>query len=186
MKKWTLLFFLLPFVVYAQQIDLDKVPYKSALVHLLHANNHIQPIDTTDTGYSTLQYHSFSSKGQFINVRHQQYLTDYLLFNIHFDKAFDAGLDADMSGLGELLSMDDSSVSISKKEEGGILFSGSKYKTFAFQLVELELEDDGLYIKQILADNDHKVLRENGQLPRSVISDEFVMFDLDPINEPAI
>ena len=92
MKKWTLLFFLLPFVVYAQQIDLDKVPYKSALVHLLHANNHIQPIDTTDTGYSTLQYHSFSSKGQFINVRHQQYLTDYLLFNIHFDKFSQEGI----------------------------------------------------------------------------------------------
>jgi hypothetical protein len=107
-------------------------------------------------------------------------------FNIHFDKAFDVGLRADLSGLGELISMDDSSVSISKKDEGGILFSGSKYKTFAFQLVELELEDDGLYIKQILADNDHKVLRENGQLPRSFISDEFVMFDLDPINEPAI
>ena len=92
MKKWMLLVCLLPFVVCAQQIDLNKVPYKSSFVHLLQAKQLYQPIDTNDTGYSTLQYHSFSSKGQFVKVRHQQYFTDYLLFNINFDKFSQEGI----------------------------------------------------------------------------------------------
>lgn len=92
MNKWLLLCLLLPFVVCAQQIDFDKVPYKSSFVHLLHPIDSIQAIDSTDTGYSTVQYHSFSSKGQFIKVRHQQFFTDYLLFNINFDKFSQEGI----------------------------------------------------------------------------------------------
>ena len=39
-----------------------------------------------------MQYHSFSSKGQFIKVNHQQFITDYILFNFNFDKFSQEGI----------------------------------------------------------------------------------------------
>jgi hypothetical protein len=99
-------------------------------------------------------------------------------FNIHFDKSFESNLNAEIQGLKELIDLDESSFSVNKEEKGGVNFEGKKYKTFAFQLVELEVDEDGMYIKEIVADNDHKVLRENNQLHIAQLSEEPAMFDL--------
>jgi len=90
MKKWLLIYLLLPFVVYTQQTN--KLPYKTTFTNYLQAQDNSYNLDTINTGYSTLQYHSFSSKGQFIKVNHQQYATDYILFNINFDKFSQEGI----------------------------------------------------------------------------------------------
>ena len=92
MKKWLLLFLLLPFVAFTQQMDMDLVPYKSSYSHFFQSQEHSYSLDTLNTGYSTLQYHSFSSKGQLIKVNHQQFVTDYILFNINFDKFSQEGI----------------------------------------------------------------------------------------------
>ena len=92
MKRLLLLFLLLPFIAFTQQMDLELVPYKSSFTHFFQLQEQTYSIDTLDTGYSTLQYHSFSSKGQFIKVKHQQFVTDYILFNINFDKFSQEGI----------------------------------------------------------------------------------------------
>ena len=92
MKKWLLLYLLLPFVAFTQQMDMDLVPYKSSYSHFFQPQEQSYSLDTLNTGYSTLQYHSFSSKGQFIKVNHQQFVTDYILFNINFDKFSQEGI----------------------------------------------------------------------------------------------
>ena len=92
MKKWTLLLFLLPLVSFAQHIDFDKAPYKSSFTNYLQTINQKSVFDTLNTGYTTLQYHSFSSKGQFIKANHQQYFTDFLLFNLNFEKFSQEGI----------------------------------------------------------------------------------------------
>ena len=92
MKKWTFLYFLCPLLVGAQHIDWDRVPHKSSFTSMLQSIDNNYTLDTTNTGYSTLQYHSFSSKGQFIKVNHQQYFTDYLLFDLDFDKFSHEGI----------------------------------------------------------------------------------------------
>ena len=92
MKKWLLLYLLLPFVAFTQQMDIDLVPYKSSFSHFFQPQEQSYSLDTLDTGYSTLQYHSFSSNGQFIKVNHQQFVTDYILFNINFDKFSQEGV----------------------------------------------------------------------------------------------
>jgi hypothetical protein len=76
----------------AQHIDWDRVPHKSSFTSMLQSIDNNYTLDTTNTGYSTLQYHSFSSKGQFIKVNHQQYFTDYLLFDLDFDKFSHEGI----------------------------------------------------------------------------------------------
>ena len=73
-------------------MDWDKFPHKSVLSQLLHPIEDSHTTDTADIGFSTLQYHSFSSKGQFIKVNHQQYLTDYLRFDLDFDKFSHEGI----------------------------------------------------------------------------------------------
>ena len=92
MKKWLLLYLILPFVAFTQQMDMDLVPYKSSFSHFFQSQEQSYSFDTLDTDYSTLQYHSFSSKGQFIKVNHQQFVTDYILFNINFDKFSQEGV----------------------------------------------------------------------------------------------
>lgn len=92
MKKWLLLYLLLPFVAFTQHMDMDLVPYKSSFSHFLQPQEQSFYLDSLNTGYSTLQYHSFSSKGQFIKVNHQQFVTDYILFNINFDKFSQEGI----------------------------------------------------------------------------------------------
>lgn len=73
-------------------MDIDLVPYKSSFSHFFQPQEQSYSFDTLDTDYSTLQYHSFSSKGQFIKVNHQQFVTDYILFNINFDKFSQEGI----------------------------------------------------------------------------------------------
>ena len=92
MKKWLFLFILLPFVAFTQQMDMDLVPYKSSFSYFFQPQEQSYSLDTINTGYSILQYHSFSSKGQFIKVNHQQFVTDYILFNINFDKFSQEGI----------------------------------------------------------------------------------------------
>ena len=92
MKKCLLLFLLLPFVAFTQNMNMDLVPYKSSFSHFFHPKEYSDSIDTLNTGYSSLQYHSFSSKGQFIKVNHQQFITDYILFNFNFDKFSQEGI----------------------------------------------------------------------------------------------
>ena len=100
-------------------------------------------------------------------------------FNIHFDQSFESNLELNLKGLKGMMDLDNASFNLKKKEEGGLGFEGSTYKTFAFQLVELEVDEDGLYIKEIVSDNDHKVLRENNQIPITNLSDDPVMFDIE-------
>ena len=100
-------------------------------------------------------------------------------FNIHFDQSFESNLELNLQGLKGIMDLDNASFNLKKKEEGGLGFEGSTYKTFAFQLVELEVDEDGLYIKEIIANNDHKVLRENNQVPVTSLSDDPVMFDIE-------
>tara|TARA_B100000963_G_scaffold247946_1_gene217058 strand:+ start:337 stop:1896 length:1560 start_codon:yes stop_codon:yes gene_type:complete len=90
MKKWLLVYIFLPFVAYSQ--DMDLMPYKSTYFYFLQPKDNTYSVDTSNTGYSNLQYHSFSSKGQFIKVNHQQLLTDYLLLNINFKKFSQEGI----------------------------------------------------------------------------------------------
>lgn len=90
MKRWILIYILLPFVACTQNMDL--MPYKSMYFYLLQPKEKSYSIDTLNTGYSNLQYHSFSSKGQFIKVNHQQLLSDYLLLNINFNKFSQEGI----------------------------------------------------------------------------------------------
>ena len=92
MKKWLLFYFLLPFVAFTQQMDMDLVPHKFTYYHFFQPQKQSYSLDTLNTGYSTLQYHSFSSKGQFIKVNHQQFVTDFILFNINFDKFSHEGI----------------------------------------------------------------------------------------------
>ncbi|MBH83557.1 MAG: hypothetical protein CMP70_02660 [Flavobacteriales bacterium] len=92
MKKWLLLYLLLPFVAFAQNMNIDLVPYKSTFSHFFYPKEYNYSIDTLNTGYSTLHYHSFSSKGQFIKVNHQQFINDYILFNLNFDKFSQEGI----------------------------------------------------------------------------------------------
>jgi len=93
MKKWIFIFLILPFVTYSQQIDLEKFPYKSSIINYFQLKKKYKySIDSLKTGYSTLQYHSFSSEGQFIKVNHQQYFSDFILFNIDFDKFSQEGI----------------------------------------------------------------------------------------------
>tara|TARA_B100001057_G_C22801302_1_gene931613 strand:- start:154 stop:1719 length:1566 start_codon:yes stop_codon:yes gene_type:complete len=92
MKKWLFLYLLLPFVAFTQQMNMDLLPYKSCFSHFFQPQEKSYSLDFLNTGYSTLQYHSFSSKGQFIKVNHQQFVTDYLLFNINFDKFSQEGI----------------------------------------------------------------------------------------------
>mgnify|MGYP003333365057 FL=1 len=100
-------------------------------------------------------------------------------FNIHFDQSFESNLELNLKGLKGMMDLDNASFNLKKKEEGGLGFEGSTYKTFAFQLVELEVDEDGLYIKEIVSDNDHKVLRENNQIPITNLSNDPVMFDIE-------
>ena len=92
MKKWLLLYLLLPFVSFTQQMDMDLVPYKSSFSHFFQPQDQSFYLDSLNTGYSTLQYHSFSSKGQFIKVNHQQFVTNYILLNINYDKFSQEGI----------------------------------------------------------------------------------------------
>ena len=93
MKKWLLILLILPFVACSQQINLDIFPYKSSLIDYFQTKkSYNYSIDSLNTGYSTLQYHSFSSKGQFLKVDHQQLFSDFILFNIDFYKFSHEGI----------------------------------------------------------------------------------------------
>tara|TARA_Y100000813_G_scaffold54241_1_gene37972 strand:- start:4997 stop:6559 length:1563 start_codon:yes stop_codon:yes gene_type:complete len=93
MKKWLLILLNLPFVAYSQQINLEIFPYKSSIIDYFQTKkSYNYSFDSLNTGYSTLQYHSFSSKGQFIKVNHQQFFSDFILFNINFDKFSHEGI----------------------------------------------------------------------------------------------
>lgn len=100
-------------------------------------------------------------------------------FNMHFDGDFQSNLDANVEGLNKLINVESSAqVSVNKKSEGGISFEGNEYKTFAFQLVELEIDDEELYIKAVTPDNNHKVLEESTGVAVSLIDEDPVMFDV--------
>lgn len=92
MKKYILCFILLPFIVCAQHDDFSYFPYKSSLIKYLKPSQKSFNLDTNKTDHSTLEYRSFSSKGQFIAVEHQQKITDFILFNLNFHKFSQEGI----------------------------------------------------------------------------------------------
>ena len=92
MKKLLILHLLLPCIAFTQEMNMDLVPYKSSFSHFFHPKEKSCSLDFLNTGYSTLQYHSFSSKGQFIKVNHQQFVNDFILFNINFEKFSQEGI----------------------------------------------------------------------------------------------
>ena len=92
MSKFILIILFSPFFIFAQQSETEKIPYKYAFTDLLHSVNNKQNLDSSKTGYSTLEYHSFASKGQLIGIQHQQILSKHLLFNLNLDKFFQEGI----------------------------------------------------------------------------------------------
>ena len=83
MKKWLILLAVLSHQCMAQSIDSVSFPNKYYFIDFLNPSPKVFVLDTADIGYSTVQYHSFSTNGQMIKTTHNQSFTDYL--NVKFD-----------------------------------------------------------------------------------------------------
>ena len=83
MKKWLILLAVLSHQCMAQSIDSVSFPNKYYFIDFLNPSPKVFVLDTADIGYSTVQYHSFSTNGQMIKATHNQSFTDYL--NVKFD-----------------------------------------------------------------------------------------------------
>lgn len=92
MIKNVFCFLLLPFILSAQIKYSTTLPYKSDLTKYLKPSQEPFILDTNNTGYSILEYRSFSSNGQFVSVNHQQNITDFILFNLNFHKFSQEGI----------------------------------------------------------------------------------------------
>ena len=98
-------------------------------------------------------------------------------FNVHHDNLDNTGLNADADSLEEIIGKADVAIDLKRNNEGAFIFDGTKYKTFAFQAVELEIDDETFYVKSISDQSDHQVMREADLVPVTVIEEE-VSFDL--------
>ncbi len=92
MKKY--LFFLILFSNFslAQQIDSVTFPNKNYFIGFLNPKPKAFLLDTSIRDISTLQYHSFSTKGQMIKVNHTQSFTDYLDIKMDLTKFSQEGI----------------------------------------------------------------------------------------------
>ena len=86
MKKWYFLLILISHQCLAQSIDSVSFPNKYYFIGFLNPSPKEFDIDTADIGYSTLQYHSFSTNGQMIKATHNQSFTDFLDFKLDLTK----------------------------------------------------------------------------------------------------
>ena len=92
MKKYLLSFLFLPYFLCAQHDNFNFFPHKSELIKYLKPSQNTFVLDTNKTGFSTLEYRSFSSSGQYVGVNHQQTITNYITFNLNFHKFSQEGI----------------------------------------------------------------------------------------------
>lgn len=92
MKKYVLWIMIWPYCLIAQQSQFQYFPYKSEFIGYLNPISNTFKLDSNQTNFSNLEYHSFSSKGQLIKALHQQHLNDYITFNLDFHKFSQEGI----------------------------------------------------------------------------------------------
>jgi hypothetical protein len=92
MKKYLFIFFILPLFSYSQWRDSISFPNKLYFIDFLNSSEKSFSLDTTKFGSSELQYQSFSTKGQMIDIEHTQKLTDYLSYNLDVRKFSQEGV----------------------------------------------------------------------------------------------
>ena len=92
MKKYLFIFFILPLFSYSQWKDSISFPNKLYFIEFLNAKEKSFFLDTTKLGNTILQYQSFSTKGQMIDIGHTQKLTDYLSYNLDLRKFSQEGV----------------------------------------------------------------------------------------------
>ena len=93
-------------------------------------------------------------------------------FNVHHDNLDNTGLNVDVDSLEEILGKADVKVDLKRNNEGAFIFDGTKYKTFAFQAVELEIDEETFFVKSVSDQSDHEVMREANLVPVTVIEEE--------------
>ena len=92
MKKYLFIFFILPLFSYSQWKDSISFPNKLYFIEFLNSKEKSFFLDTTKLGNTVLQYQSFSTKGQMIDIDHTQKLTDYLSYNLDIRKLSQEGV----------------------------------------------------------------------------------------------
>ena len=92
MKKFLFIFLMLPLFTFSQWRNSSSFPNKLYYIDFLNPKEKSVSIDTSRLGSTILQYRSFSTKGQMIDVIHTQSLTDYLQFDLTFRKFSQEGV----------------------------------------------------------------------------------------------
>ncbi|MGC6489692.1 MAG: putative porin [Flavobacteriales bacterium] len=86
MKKCLFVFLFFPLFIYAQFQDSLFYPNKLNYIKYLNAVEKKIILDTNNLGFSFLEYHSFSTNGQFIKAKHYQSVNKYLDIGIDISK----------------------------------------------------------------------------------------------------
>ena len=92
MNKWLFLFVVFSHQCMAQSIDSVSFPNKYYFIGFLNPSPKVFELDTADIGYSTVQYHSFSTNGQMIKATHNQSFTDFLDVKLDITKFSQEGI----------------------------------------------------------------------------------------------
>ena len=92
MKKYLFIFFILPLFSYSQWSDSISFPNKLYFIDFLNSSEKTFSLDSTKFGSTELQYQSFSTKGQMIDIEHTQKLTDYLSYDLDIRKFSQEGV----------------------------------------------------------------------------------------------
>ncbi|MBL6656973.1 MAG: hypothetical protein ISR00_05495 [Flavobacteriales bacterium] len=92
MKKTLFIFLIFPLFSYSQWRDSVSFPNKLYFIDFLNPTESPFTLDTSKLGSTILQYQSFSTKGQWIDVEHTQSLTNYLTYNLDIRKFSQEGV----------------------------------------------------------------------------------------------